>query len=65
MYDAFAENFASRNELDAAGCIYRQGEKVVDLWGGGGVGTARSIAMAYSAFATGGAARLFRPVPAQ
>ncbi|MCB0024870.1 MAG: beta-lactamase family protein [Caldilinea sp.] len=32
--DAFAENFASRNELGAACCIYHQGEKVVDLWGG-------------------------------
>lgn len=32
--DAFTENFASRNELGAACCIYHQGEKVVDLWGG-------------------------------
>jgi CubicO group peptidase (beta-lactamase class C family) len=32
--DAFAENFARRNELGAACCIYYQGEKVVDLWGG-------------------------------
>jgi CubicO group peptidase (beta-lactamase class C family) len=31
---AFAENFAQRNELGAACCIYHQGEKVVDLWGG-------------------------------
>jgi len=31
---AFRENFASRNELGAACCVYLQGEKVVDLWGG-------------------------------
>ncbi len=32
--EAFAENFARRNELGGACCIYHQGEKVVDLWGG-------------------------------
>jgi CubicO group peptidase (beta-lactamase class C family) len=32
--EAFAENFARRNELGAACCVYRHGEKVVDLWGG-------------------------------
>jgi CubicO group peptidase (beta-lactamase class C family) len=32
--EAFVENFARRNELGAACCIYRRGEKVVDLWGG-------------------------------
>jgi CubicO group peptidase (beta-lactamase class C family) len=32
--DAFAENFARRDELGAACCICRQGETVVDLWGG-------------------------------
>ncbi len=32
--EAFAENFERRNELGAACCIYYQGEKVVDLWGG-------------------------------
>jgi len=32
--DAFAENFSRRNELGAACCVYRYGEKVVDLWGG-------------------------------
>lgn len=32
--DAFAENFSRRKELGAACCVYRQGEKVVDLWGG-------------------------------
>src|SRR5688572_1271598 len=32
--DAFAENFASRNELGGACCVYYRGEKVVDLWGG-------------------------------
>jgi CubicO group peptidase (beta-lactamase class C family) len=31
---AFHENFASRNELGAACCVYVHGEKVVDLWGG-------------------------------
>jgi CubicO group peptidase (beta-lactamase class C family) len=32
--DAFVENFLRRRELGAACCIYRHGEKVVDLWGG-------------------------------
>ncbi len=32
--EAFVENFARRNELGAACCIYHHGEKVVDLWGG-------------------------------
>ena len=32
--DAFAENFAKRHELGGACCVYRGGEKVVDLWGG-------------------------------
>ena len=32
--DAFVENFARRNELGAACCVYRHGEKVVDIWGG-------------------------------
>jgi CubicO group peptidase (beta-lactamase class C family) len=32
--EAFIENFSRRNELGAACCIYYQGEKVVDLWGG-------------------------------
>jgi len=31
---AFIENFERRHELGAACCIYHQGEKVVDLWGG-------------------------------
>ncbi|MCK0097342.1 beta-lactamase family protein [Yoonia sp. F2084L] len=31
---AFAENFAKRNELGGACCVYLNGEKVVDLWGG-------------------------------
>jgi len=31
---AFAENFTERNELGGAVCVYRDGEKVVDLWGG-------------------------------
>jgi len=32
--EAFAENFALRGELGGAVCVYRNGEKVVDLWGG-------------------------------
>ncbi len=32
--EAFIENLSRRKELGAACCIYRQGEKVVDLWGG-------------------------------
>ena len=32
--EAFVVNFKHRNELGAACCIYRAGEKVVDLWGG-------------------------------
>jgi CubicO group peptidase (beta-lactamase class C family) len=31
---AFIENFARRGELGGACCIYQDGEKVVDLWGG-------------------------------
>ncbi len=32
--DVFIENFARRHELGGACCVYCQGEKVVDLWGG-------------------------------
>lgn len=32
--DAFAGNFSRRSELGGACCVYYQGEKVVDLWGG-------------------------------
>jgi hypothetical protein len=32
--DAFVDNFSRRRELGAACCVYRHGEKVVDLWGG-------------------------------
>lgn len=32
--EAFAGNFTARHELGGACCIYVQGEKVVDLWGG-------------------------------
>jgi CubicO group peptidase (beta-lactamase class C family) len=32
--DAFVENFSRRRELGAACCVYRSGERVVDLWGG-------------------------------
>lgn len=31
---AFAENFTKRDELGGACCVFRHGEKVVDLWGG-------------------------------
>jgi len=34
VQDAFVENFTHRGELGAACCVYRNGEKVVDLWGG-------------------------------
>ena len=32
--EVFIENFMQRQEIGAACCIYYQGEKVVDLWGG-------------------------------
>ena len=32
--EAFVDNFARRKELGGACCVYRRGEKVVDLWGG-------------------------------
>ncbi len=32
--DVFVENFRSRGEVGGAVCIYKAGEKVVDLWGG-------------------------------
>jgi CubicO group peptidase (beta-lactamase class C family) len=32
--EAFVENFERRHELGAACCVYYQGEKIVDLWGG-------------------------------
>jgi CubicO group peptidase (beta-lactamase class C family) len=32
--EAFIENFTRRKELGGACCIYFQGEKIVDLWGG-------------------------------
>jgi len=32
--DAFAENFYKRGELGAACCVYHNGERVIDLWGG-------------------------------
>ena len=32
--DAFVENFALREELGSACCVYRHGEKIIDLWGG-------------------------------
>jgi CubicO group peptidase (beta-lactamase class C family) len=32
--EAFAENFSVRKELGGACCVYRDGEEVVDLWGG-------------------------------
>src|SRR5262245_23037178 len=32
--DAFERNFRIRSEIGAAVCVYQDGEKVVDLWGG-------------------------------
>ena len=32
--DTFEENFRRRNELGAAVCVYKDGRKAVDLWGG-------------------------------
>ncbi len=32
--DAFAANFASQGEIGASACVIRDGEVVVDLWGG-------------------------------
>lgn len=32
--EAFIENFTHRGELGGACCIFQDGEKVVDLWGG-------------------------------
>ena len=32
--DAFAENFLRRHEVGGACCAYRDGRKLVDLWGG-------------------------------
>lgn len=32
--DVFAANFEQQNEVGAAVCVYHQGRKVVDLWGG-------------------------------
>lgn len=34
VLDAFAGNFRERGELGASVCVYRQGRKLVDLWGG-------------------------------
>ncbi|HEX4196043.1 MAG TPA: serine hydrolase domain-containing protein [Caulobacteraceae bacterium] len=32
--EAFAENFRSQQEVGASFCVFKDGEKVVDLWGG-------------------------------
>ncbi|NKB99647.1 MAG: serine hydrolase [Pseudomonadales bacterium] len=32
--EVFAANFEQQNEVGAAVCVYHQGEKVVDIWGG-------------------------------
>src|ERR1044072_4166285 len=32
--EAFIENFVRRREIGAACCVYHNGEKVIDLWGG-------------------------------
>jgi CubicO group peptidase (beta-lactamase class C family) len=32
--DAFVDNFERRGEIGAAVCVYKDGQKVIDLWGG-------------------------------
>jgi CubicO group peptidase (beta-lactamase class C family) len=32
--ETFQENFDSRNEIGAGVCVYKENQKVVDLWGG-------------------------------
>ena len=32
--ETFRENFTRRHEIGAGVCVYKEGEKVVDLWGG-------------------------------
>ena len=32
--NTFTDNFIHRNELGASVCVFKDGEKVVDLWGG-------------------------------
>jgi len=39
--DAFRRNFAERGEVGAACAVFRDGKKVVDLWGGYRDGAAR------------------------
>ena len=34
VHEAFEANFLQRDELGAAVCVYENGTKVVDLWGG-------------------------------
>jgi CubicO group peptidase (beta-lactamase class C family) len=34
VHEAFAANFAQRDDIGAAVCVYRDGRPVVDLWGG-------------------------------
>ncbi|MEM6599209.1 MAG: serine hydrolase domain-containing protein [Cyanobacteria bacterium P01_C01_bin.69] len=34
VQDAFVQNFSRRGELGGACCVYHQGQRVVDLWGG-------------------------------
>ena len=34
VHNAFAANFREQHEVGAAVCVFHQGEKVVDLWGG-------------------------------
>jgi CubicO group peptidase (beta-lactamase class C family) len=36
--EAFEENFATRADVGAAICVYREGEPIVDLWGGSASG---------------------------
>src|SRR5690349_24878061 len=41
--DAFRRNFAERGEVGAACAVYRDGRKVVDLWGGYRDGRTRAL----------------------
>ncbi len=34
VHEVFCESFARRHQVGASCCVYHQGEKVVDLWGG-------------------------------
>ena len=69
--DAFRRNFAERGEVGAACGVYRDGKKVVDLWGGYRDGTTRAewredtvVVMFSRATDTAGHAEARKPGPA-